>query len=107
MSRFGLIGRPELDGISHQVFEVKQRDRVLLLDLVEQYRRSLLDDRPFRPTEHQRAVVSGSRSGAISGSDADSGISMTLTGLLVNPMLACPRFHSSTEGRKAGKRLFG
>src|ERR671937_1008712 len=28
----------------------------------------------------------GSRSGAISGSDAGSGISMTRTGLLVNPM---------------------
>ena len=49
---------------------------------------------------------SGSRSGAISGSDAGSGISMTLTGLLVNPMLACPGFHSSTDGGKAGKRLF-
>jgi hypothetical protein len=41
----------------------------------------------------------GSRSGAISGSDAGSGISMTRTGLLVNPILN-PFFHSSKAGRQ-------
>ena len=56
-------------------------------------------------TSSSLLLGSGSRSGASSGSDAGSGISITLTGLLVNPMPALVFTVALTAGRVASAYL--
>src|SRR5439155_66300 len=83
----GLQRRPQ--GLSHRRLQPAASPGVIRIHPPE----AIADGRDHAGvvagTSSSLLAGSGSRSGAISGSDAGSGISMTLTGLLVNPMLAC------------------
>jgi hypothetical protein len=81
----GLEWRPQ--GLGHRRLEATARPRIVRVDPPEAVPDGEVHAGVVTGASSSLSVRCGSRSGAISGSEAGAGTSMTLTGLLVNPMI--------------------